>query len=185
MSLEYAILGFLNYQPFSGYDLKKLFDTSVRHFWPADQSQIYRTLARLTEQGFVELEVVEQTDRPDRKVYHITPPGRTALHQWLQGPAPVEEARSAPLIQVFFAGQLTDEEILAKFEGLTAMLRGMLARYNEVPARITEYTEMVNSPRETYFWMLTLDMGITLAEAQLKWAEGVIQHIKNKEHPAQ
>ena len=51
MSLEYAILGFLNYQPFSGYDLKKLFDTSVRHFWPADQSQIYRTLARLTEQG--------------------------------------------------------------------------------------------------------------------------------------
>ena len=48
MSLEYAILGFLNYLPLSGYDLKKMFDTSVQHFWPADQSQIYRTLARLT-----------------------------------------------------------------------------------------------------------------------------------------
>ncbi len=49
MSLEYAILGFLNYHPYTGYDLKKIFDTSIRHFWPADQSQIYRTLARLTE----------------------------------------------------------------------------------------------------------------------------------------
>jgi DNA-binding PadR family transcriptional regulator len=30
MSLEYAILGFLNYRTYSGYDLKKIFDASVR-----------------------------------------------------------------------------------------------------------------------------------------------------------
>jgi len=59
MSLEFAILGFLNYQPYTGYDLKKIFDTSIRHFWPADQSQIYRTLARLTEQGLAEMEKIE------------------------------------------------------------------------------------------------------------------------------
>jgi DNA-binding PadR family transcriptional regulator len=29
MSLEYAILGFLNYRPLSGYGLKKVFDKSV------------------------------------------------------------------------------------------------------------------------------------------------------------
>ena len=44
MSLDHAILGFLNYRRYSGYDLKKIFDKSVRHFWPADQSQIYLTL---------------------------------------------------------------------------------------------------------------------------------------------
>ncbi len=34
MSLEYAILGFLNYHSFTGYDLKKAFDSSVRHrYW--------------------------------------------------------------------------------------------------------------------------------------------------------
>jgi len=75
MSLEFAILGFLHYHPYSGYDLKKAFDASVRHFWPADQSQIYRTLGRLTEQGLAEMEVIEQTERPDRKVYHITQAG--------------------------------------------------------------------------------------------------------------
>lgn len=76
MSLEYAILGFLNYHPYTGYDLKKIFDTSVRHFWPADQSQIYRTLLHLTEKGFASMEKVSQDDRPDRKVYSITAAGR-------------------------------------------------------------------------------------------------------------
>ena len=33
MSLEHAILGFLNYHPYSGYDLKKVFDHSVQPRW--------------------------------------------------------------------------------------------------------------------------------------------------------
>ncbi|MBK7448579.1 MAG: PadR family transcriptional regulator [Anaerolineales bacterium] len=54
MSLKHAILGFLSFKPFSGYELKKAFDSSVQHFWPANQSQIYRTLAELEGGGFVE-----------------------------------------------------------------------------------------------------------------------------------
>jgi DNA-binding PadR family transcriptional regulator len=108
MSLDFAILGFLNYQPYTGYDLKKIFDTSIRHFWPADQSQIYRTLSRLTESGWAEMEKVPQSDRPDRKVYHITDAGRAELMRWLSAPPPMGDPRSAPLIQVFFSGQLSD-----------------------------------------------------------------------------
>ena len=76
MSLEHAILGFLNSRPMTGYELKKIFDTSVRHFWPADQSQIYRTLSRLSERGWAEMEIIKQSERPDRKVYRLTPRGR-------------------------------------------------------------------------------------------------------------
>ena len=123
MSLEYAILGFLNYRPLSGYDLKKVFDNSVRHFWPADQSQIYRTLAKLAEQGYVEQEIVRGLDRPDRKEYRITPAGQEALHTWLLNPLPSQDLRIAELIQVFFAGQLSDEQALGLFERL-ATARG-------------------------------------------------------------
>ena len=38
MSLKHAILGFLSFAPLTGYDLKKAFDRSVQHFWPANQS---------------------------------------------------------------------------------------------------------------------------------------------------
>ena len=184
MSLEYAILGFLHYHPYSGYDLKKAFDLSIRHFWPADQSQIYRTLGRLTEQGWAEVEVVEQTDRPDRKVYSITPAGREALRSWLSSALPREEARSAALIQVFFAGQLSDEEILAKFEEATKAMRLLLDRYQHVPQEIEEYVMTIGSPREEFFWMLTLELGIKLVQTQIDWMESVMQRIRNKEHPS-
>ena len=184
MSLEYAILGFLNYHPYSGYDLKKIFDDSVRHFWPADQSQIYRTLARLEEQGWVEKKVIEQSDRPDRKEYRITQPGRQELLSWLAGPAPGSEPRSAPLIQVFFAGQLSDEEVLAKFEEYAAIMRAVLSQYEQVPEQIGTYIEDINSPREHFFWMLTLENGIRNMRASLEWAESVIIRIKNGQVPA-
>jgi PadR family transcriptional regulator AphA len=183
MSLEHAILGFLNYTPFSGYDLKKAFDTSVRHFWPADQSQIYRTLARLAERGWAEVEVVEQEDRPDRKVYHIAEAGREELRRWLTTPVPPREARHALLIQVFFAGQLTDEEILDIFEHEARQLRSLLKRYDQIPREGARYLE-IGSPREGFFWMLTLECGIRIAQAKLEWVESVIQRIGNKEHPS-
>ncbi|MBN2118888.1 MAG: PadR family transcriptional regulator [Anaerolineales bacterium] len=178
MSLEFAILGFLNYHPYTGYDLKKIFDTSIRHFWPADQSQIYRTLARLTGQRFAEVEKVPQEDRPDRKVYHITERGRAELLRWLAGPPPMGEPRSAPLIQVFFAGQLSDEEVLAKFEGFAAVMRAILSQYNQVPAQIGPYEQEITSPREHFFWLLTLDNGIRSMRANLEWAENVIAQVK-------
>ena len=183
MSLEFAILGFLNYHPYTGYDLKKVFDTSIRHFWPADQSQIYRTLARLTEQGFAEVEKIPQEDRPDRKVYYITDLGRAELLRWLMGPPPFGEPRSAPLIQVFFAGQLSDEEVLAKFELFVAATRAVLAQYEQIPGQLDPYEQEIPSPREHFFWLLTLDNGIRSMRANLEWAENVIAQIKARKVP--
>jgi PadR family transcriptional regulator, regulatory protein AphA len=185
MSLEFAILGFLNYHPYSGYDLKKIFDTSVRHFWPADQSQIYRTLSKLTENGFVEMEKVPQDDRPDRKVYSITEAGRVELLRWISGPPPMSEPRSAPLIQVFFSGQLSNEQVLAKFEGYAALMRSILNQYDQVPAQLGPYQQEITSQREHFFWMLTLDNGIRSMRANLEWAESVVERIKSGQIPVE
>jgi PadR family transcriptional regulator AphA len=185
MSLDFAILGFLNYHPYSGYDLKKIFDTSVRHFWTADQSQIYRTLSKLTESGFVEMEKVPQDDRPDRKVYHITQTGRAEFLRWVSGPPPMSEPRSAALIQVFFSGQLSNAEVLEKFEGYAALMRGILEQYEQVPTQLTPFQQEIASPREHFFWMLTLDNGIRSMRANLEWAESVIERIKSGQIPAE
>lgn len=183
MALDYAILGFLNYSPLSGYDLKKRFDNSVQHFWSADQSQIYRTLARITEQGWAEVEVIEQVDRPDRKVYHITEAGRAELRRWLQAPIPIQEMRSAPLIQVFFAGQLSNAELLAKFEEAAGLMRAQLERYQQIPAIIHLYEEEFGTPREEFCWTLTLELGLKSTQASLEWAESIIQRIRTNQIP--
>jgi PadR family transcriptional regulator AphA len=183
MSLEYAILGFLNYHPYTGYELKKIFDTSVRHFWPADQSQIYRTLSQLTEKGFAIMEKVPQEDRPDRKVYSITEVGREELIKWLSGPPHFDEPRSTALIQVFFLADLPDEDILAKFESFADLLRMVLAQYAQIPDMLEPYKKEIDSPRKYFFWMLTLESGICSMRSTLEWAESVIERIKRGEVP--
>jgi PadR family transcriptional regulator, regulatory protein AphA len=183
MSLEHAVLGFLNYQPLSGYDLKKMFDVSVRHFWPADQSQIYRTLARLVEEGWVEMEIIEQTDRPDRKVYHITPAGQDELLAWLSGEAPIQVNRTAHLIQVFFAAQLSDEQVLVIFERAAERVRALLAHFDTVPGELDAMTQSIQSQRERFFWDLTLESGVRTMQTRLAWLEDVIRRIRNGEAP--
>ncbi len=188
MSLEHAILGFLNYGPFSGYDLKKVFDSSVRHFWAADQSQIYRTLARLAENGWAETEVIEQEGRPDRKIYHITPEGQDELKNWLAGPMPAGDNRSPSLVQVFFSGQLSDEQALEKFHEADAWACAALAAYEQVPQILYEriLAEFKDKPtlteREQFFWLLTLECGLYSMRAMHEWAQSVIQRIENKDY---
>ena len=183
MSLEYAILGFLQYRPLSGYDLKKVFDNSVRHFWPADQSQIYRTLVRLDEHGYVEQEIVPGVDRPDRKEYRITTAGREALRTWLLTPLPQQDVRIAELIRVFFAGQLSDEQILAIFERLAVGARAALAAYDHIPLPADADVQTAGMQREGFFWQLTLEYGILSARMELEWFETVIERIKGGQLP--
>ena len=188
MSLEHAILGFLNYGPFSGYDLKKTFDASVRHFWAADQSQIYRTLARLAEKGWTAVETVEQDSRPDRKVYHVTPAGRDELRRWLTSPLPQEELRSANLVQVFFASQISDEEALAIFRAGVEQMRAALALFDRVPEiffgqAVQKFPAEANlTERERFFWLLTLECGLVNARSMLAWLESVVSRLENKDY---
>ncbi|MGO9108497.1 MAG: PadR family transcriptional regulator [Thermoguttaceae bacterium] len=183
MSLDHAILGFLRYGPLSGYDLKERFDLSVQHFWPADQSQIYRILAKLDEQGYTRVKVVEQENRPDRKVYTITQAGREELHRWLTTPLAMDDRRSASLVQVFFSGQLADEEILGIFRRAAEQCRAGLEALRKVPAQAHQFTEGIKNPREAWCWFLTLECGIRLTEAKLAWMEDVIARIEKGEIP--
>lgn len=181
MSLDHAILGFLQYKPLSGYDLKTAFDMSVRHFWPADQSQIYRTLARLADGGLTEVEIIEQDERPDRKVYHITDDGRAELHRWLTTELPSKGERIAALVQIFFAGQLTDAEILALFQRHADHCREALAVLRGIPQDECP-GEKLAERRDAFFWMLTLDYGIRTTETCLSWLEEVIGRLERGEH---
>jgi PadR family transcriptional regulator, regulatory protein AphA len=115
MSLPHIILGLLQQQSMTGYDLKNsCFDKSIAHLWAADQAQIYRTLDKLVEQLWVVYEVQIQQDRPNRKVYSLTTAGKAELWRWLQESQPLPPLREPLLVQLFLAqsSELTDEIIV-------------------------------------------------------------------------
>ncbi|RRK10536.1 PadR family transcriptional regulator [Lactiplantibacillus garii] len=81
--LQFIILGLLNQQPLTGYDLTKAFDTEIGEFWQAQHSQIYPQLKRLEEQGYVTHEVTVSGAKLEKKLYHVTPAGGDLLRQWI------------------------------------------------------------------------------------------------------
>ena len=67
MSLEHAILGFLNYRALSGYDLKKIFSVSFTFFSDLSYGSIYPALKKLEQQGLITMKLEIQESSPNRK----------------------------------------------------------------------------------------------------------------------
>jgi DNA-binding PadR family transcriptional regulator len=182
MNLEHAILGFLSYRPFTGYELKRVFDKSIRHFWPADQSQIYKTLVKLAEQGYATIEVVHQEDRPSRKIYHITDEGRAQLMEWVRRTPDAEDFREPFLIQVFFSGLLSDEDAIRMLEIKAAELNGILEHMTALSEQDVADDARDAPLRDQFFWYLTLDHGLWMIQAAQDWLDDAINRIRNEEY---
>jgi DNA-binding PadR family transcriptional regulator len=168
VSLRHAILGFLALRPLTGYDLKKHFDASVQHFWTADQAQIYRTLGQLQRDGLVDVTVVAQADRPDRKEHHITQTGRDELDAWLAAPHQPQPAHEPFLLKVFFAARLPPAGIDALLDTRIAAASGQLDLLRAVAL---DLAAKLAGPDPTR-WVLaaaTLDNGIRHVAAELDW----------------
>jgi DNA-binding PadR family transcriptional regulator len=182
MSLKHAILGFLSYLPLSGYDLKKAFDHSVQHFWPANQSQIYRTLAELEEGGFVAKEIIEREERLDMKIYQITDAGRTELHAWLTTPQPERDDREPFLIQVYFGGQVSDAELLKVMRHKLKETEERLAVYEAVYKMIQNTPSKIEDPRAIFLSILTLEAGYVNNQSIAAWLKSAIQRVEKKKY---
>jgi PadR family transcriptional regulator AphA len=180
MSLKHAILGFLSFspEPMSGYDLKKSFDNSVRHFWPANQSQIYRTLAALADEGLVAVDVVEREERLDMKLYHLTENGRAELHRWLSTPLPPQDYREALLIQVFFGSNLTNDELLALFQHEIQVIEERLAVYSQLHNDTQERYRQLDDFRPIFLVLLTLEYGMISNKAGLDWLRSAVERLQ-------
>ena len=111
MDVKTVCLGMLTDGNASGYDMKKCFESSFGHFFPAGYGSIYPALSTLARNGLVEFELVPQDGKPDRKVYSITAKGREALMDGLGNPNPSHKLRSEFLATTWFAHLLSDEQI--------------------------------------------------------------------------
>ncbi|MFF0609322.1 PadR family transcriptional regulator [Nocardia tengchongensis] len=115
MKLELLLLGILGVQPATGYDLKKFFDSHGRFLRSSTQmSQVYRALAKMTDEGWVRYEVAPRPGAQDAKTYHVTPEGMTVFLDWLTGPYLPPTVFTEPefAARLSFSGFMTDEQLL-------------------------------------------------------------------------
>jgi PadR family transcriptional regulator AphA len=120
MDVKTVCLGMLTDGDASGYDMKKCFESSFGHFFPAGYGSIYPALSSLARDGLVECELFPQDGKPDRKVYSITDKGREALAEGLANPNPAHKLRSEFLATLWFAHLMTAEQIETVIENKLA-----------------------------------------------------------------
>lgn len=133
MDVKTVCLGMLTDGPASGYDMKKCFESTFGHFFPAGYGSIYPALATLARNGLVEFEEVPQKGKPDRKVYSITDDGRAELDKALSNPTPTHKVRSEFLAMMCFAHLMSDEQINEVIDNKLAELDSFLKLLDELP----------------------------------------------------
>lgn len=182
MSLKHALLGLLNYTEMSGYEIKQFFDDSISHFWNAKLSQIYPTLNQMKEDGLLNMEVKQQENLPNAKIYSLTEKGKEELLSWLQEPIGLTQYREAFLIKVFF-GALLDKEVLKKQVSEQLKLHEeRLEHYQEELAELMSMEPCLpDFEHERSYWLLTLDLGIKTEEAYISWCRETIEKIGGEE----
>lgn len=162
MSLRHAVLGLLAERPASGYDLMKLFETSLANVWPATQSQVYGELAKLASSGL--LKVSAEGPR-GRKEYAITEEGLTELRHWLTETEPERIRRSETLLRVFFLGVLTPVEATAYLGLEVARAAAGHTALEELEASVDWGDDHIS-----VYGRLALEYGLRLTAMQEEWA---------------
>ncbi len=117
MSISYAILGILSHGPMTGYDIKKVIQSSSFMYWSGNNNQIYKSLTELLAKGLVTNEIKHQEGSPTKKIYKITGEGLDALKEWVLSPSEPNEIKKPFLIQLAWSKQLNANELNMLLDG--------------------------------------------------------------------
>lgn len=182
MSLRCVVLGFLSIRPMTGYDLKRTFDASIRHFWSADQAAIYRALSELEEEGLVRHERISQDTRPDRKVFQVTDTGLRHLDDWLVVPVQPMPRREPLLVKLFFASRLDAFAFRALLQTELARVENELSVFAETVTDLQARAPAVDADQAVMLGpLLTLTNGVGLGIAYRAWLRKLLLKEKRGE----
>lgn len=129
MSLNHAILGLLSREPLTGYEIKKIFQSTPFMHWSGNNNQIYKAFAGLLDEGFVAKEVRHQEGAPSKNIYSITDAGLQEFRRWLEGATEEPVSKKQILVKLALADRLKRAELerLADAYAETVRLQAAMA----------------------------------------------------------
>jgi PadR family transcriptional regulator AphA len=171
----YAILGLLTFGEMSGYDVMKLAERSIGHFWTPAKSHVYAELRRIASLGYATAHRVEQERRPDKTLYSITESGRAALRGWLAEPEVVpDQLKSTFTMKVFF-GDLVPRELLV------AQIKEVRRRAQERLGELRATEERIRGQQGLFYPYLTLKAGLAYTKAEIEWTEEALAELERRD----
>jgi DNA-binding PadR family transcriptional regulator len=172
----YSILGILSSESRSGYDIKKVIEMSIGHFWAESYGQIYPTLKMLIDEGLITITEGSDSGKLERKVYSITEKGTEELKRWLN--ETVEEislARNELLLKLFFGSRIPAEKNIGHIINYRKRLEKELEMFDDIAELINRTNDKQTS---TVYQYLTLKHGQAICEALIRWCDDSVNALK-------
>lgn len=164
MSVSYGLLAALNRRSMHGYELRKELVDGLGPEWNVNYGQIYSTLERLVRDGMlVQSETVAVDAAPERKLYTVTPAGRTELRRWFLTPVEGPETGRDELYAKVVLGLTGDVDLE---QVIQAQRKGQLRRIG----LLTELKEQLD-PELDLAAMLQVDLSIAKTDAVIQWLD--------------
>lgn len=174
MSVQLALLGFLQERDYHGYDLKKTIERLMGMWTDIKFGSIYHALGSLERFGFVrKVATLQSGGKPARSVFSITPNGRAEFARLLRDNILTpQRVLLKDDIGVFFGGRIAP----AEFE---AILRIRLALVEELTALLTRHRgSMVNyAPRRLPVAHQLITRHIMHLETEREWFSTLLREV--------
>ena len=177
MSVRHTLLGLLAQKPRYGYELCAGFTALVggKENWDVKPPQIYTTLARMAESGYVALN--NSNGQKSKSEYVITPKGREELMNWFRDSAVDEPQQDAFYLKLMLSLDLDEVDA----SRLIIIQRSAL--YQELH-RITEQRQQLD-PQAQLSQILLMDKAAMHLEADLRWLDMIESRLDEvKSQPA-
>lgn len=163
--MNQVILGFLNHENLTGYEIKKRIDSSLHYFWKGSFGSIYPTLSSLEEHGMITKVDNNHNSKRERIIYGITEKGRNYLINWIEDSKTSNSLKYEMLLKLFFGG-IVDNAVsintITEFENEITEELLMLKIYKENLSKVLDQ-------RDHVFFYLTVSFGVETYEAYLRW----------------
>ncbi len=165
MSVRYALLGLLHRKPRHGYELRAAFEAVVggAQTWDVKPAQVYATLARLEESGWIEQVNRERQDGPEKRIYALTLLGEQALEAWFQEGVPPGHQRDEFFVKLMTA--LASEQVDP--QQVIQIQRAFLFQEMHAATQVRDSYD----PQTELAQILLLDKAIMHLEADLRWLD--------------
>ncbi|MCH4887773.1 PadR family transcriptional regulator [Acidaminobacter sp. JC074] len=174
-SNAFALLGLLSIKPMTGYEMKKWVENALSHFWKTSYGQIYPTMSKFVEKGYVTVEKLENDKGPASKLYSLTEEGELVLLEWLNESVEDFNSKDEALLKFYFTSMLPIESVIDMMETSLVYNKSVRDKYTGNAEKMRTVKRPSRHELNTY---LATKNGIYLNEARIKWQEECIETLK-------
>lgn len=171
---RYVILGLLNEEEMSGYDIKKIIGIRMSFFWQESYGQIYPELNKMKEEGLIEQ--VDTENKSKAKIekirYKITEDGRTEFKHWMEAMNEKDHIRSEFLLKMYFATEDNSQEMKKHLEEFKQEAEQKVMLFGMFQQELMGIVDEHNNHRQI---LKVIDLGLRQAKLYAEWSASMLE----------